>query len=211
MRDRIICGNNIEVMRKLPDNSVDLVMTSPPYDNIRYYKGFNMDLHGVGREIHRVLKDGGICVMVIQDGTKDFGKSLTSFRTIVDWCDSFKFKLFETAIYKKHGVAGAWWSKRFRVDHEYIPIFLKGKRPQYFNKDGSKLKHEHPATFPNMLPYDVIECFCPEGGTVLDPFNGSGTTCVAAKSLNRNFIGIDVSEEYCKIARERIETEIITR
>ena len=77
--------------------------------------------------------------------------------------------------------------------------------------DGSKLKHEHPATFPNMLPYDVIECFCPEGGTVLDPFNGSGTTCVAAKSLNRNFIGIDVSEEYCKIARERIETEIITR
>ena len=69
MRDRIICGNNIEVMRKLPDNSVDLVMTSPPYDNIRDYKGFNMDLHGVGREIHRVHKDGGICVMVIQDGT----------------------------------------------------------------------------------------------------------------------------------------------
>tara|TARA_Y100000034_G_C6875037_1_gene400043 strand:- start:483 stop:1289 length:807 start_codon:yes stop_codon:yes gene_type:complete len=259
--NNIICGDNIEVMRAIPENSIDLVVTSPPYDNIRDYKGYNMDLHNVGHQVHRVLKEGGVCVMIIQDGTKNFGKSLTSFRTIVDWCDSFGFKLFETVIYKKHGVAGAWWSKRFRVDHEYIPIFLKGKRPQYFNKeplkipsihggktltgcatrltngktlkakkvtinklkcrgtlwdyttcgDGSKLKHKHPATFPNMLPYDIIECFCPEDGIVLDPFNGSGTTCVAARSLNRNYVGIESSREYCDIAIERLSTEEINR
>jgi len=81
--------------------------------------------------------------MVIQDQTKNFGKSLTSFKTIVDWCDSFGFKLFETVIYRKYGAEGAWWNKRFRVDHEYVPIFLKGERPQYFNKEHLKIPSKH--------------------------------------------------------------------
>ena len=74
--NKIICGDNIEVMKTLPDNSVDLIVTSPPYDNVRDYEGFNLDLHAVGEQAHRVLKDGGMCVMVIQDGTKNFGKTL---------------------------------------------------------------------------------------------------------------------------------------
>jgi hypothetical protein len=65
--------------------------------------------------------------MVIQDSTKDFAKSLTSFRTIVDWCDNIGFRLFECNIYNRQGTEGAWWKQRFRVDHEYMPIFLKGK------------------------------------------------------------------------------------
>ena len=77
--------------------------------------------------------------------------------------------------------------------------------------DGSKLKHKHPATYPNLLPYDLIDCFCPPDGIVLDPFNGSGTTIVAAKSLGRNYIGIDISKEYCDIAEERLKTESIFR
>ncbi len=195
--------------------------------------------------------------MVIQDQTKNFGKSLTSFRTIVDWCDSFGFKLFETVIYRKYGAEGAWWNKRFRVDHEYIPIFLKGERPRYFNKehlkipskhggktmtgggtrltngiriatrsikinpmkcrgtiweyltagDGSRLKHQHPATFPNQLPYDFINCFTPKHGVVLDPFVGSGTTTVAAKNLGHRYIGIDIAPEYCAIAEKRMQEE----
>ena len=255
--DKIICGDAVEIMKKFPSNSVDIVVTSPPYDDIRDYKGFAFDLHAAGREIHRVLKDGGVAVMVIQDQTKNFGKTLTSFRTILDWCDNLGFKLFETVIYRKYGAEGAWWNKRFRVDHEYIPVFLKGERPAYFNKehlkipskhggktmtgggtrltngiriatraitinpkkcrgtiweyltagDGSRLKHEHPATFPNQLPYDFIRCFCPEGGVVLDPFVGSGTTTVAAKNLKRQYIGIDVAPEYCDIAEKRMKLE----
>jgi len=255
--NKIICGDAVEVMKKIPSNSIDIVVTSPPYDAVRDYKGFSIDLHATGKEIYRVLKDGGIAAMVIQDQTKNFGKSLTSFRTIVDWCDSFGFKLFETVIYRKYGAEGAWWAKRFRVDHEYIPIFLKGERPQYFNKedlkipskhggktltgggtrltngkridtkpikinkmkcrgtiwdyltagDGSRLKHRHPATFPNQLPYDFINCFTPKGGVVLDPFVGSGTTIVAAKNLGHHYIGIDVAKEYCEIARQRIKEE----
>lgn len=253
----IQCLDCVEAMRKLPDNSIDLVVTSPPYDGIRKYKGFNYDLHATGKEIKRVLKEGGIAVMVIQDQTRNFGKSLTSFRTIVDWVDSHGFKLFETVIYRKYGAEGAWWNKRFRVDHEYIPVFLKGERPQYFNKDflkipskhggktmtgggtrltngvriatrsitinlmkcrgtiweymtagdGTRLKHEHPATFPDKLPYDFIQCFCPKNGIVLDPYVGSGTTALAAIQLERNYIGFDISEEYCDLARKRIGEE----
>jgi DNA modification methylase len=260
--DKIICGDVVDVMSHMPDNSVDIVITSPPYDAVRdYKKGYPLDLHGAGREIHRVLKDGGVAVMVIQDQTKNFGKSLTSFRTIIDWCDSFGFKLFETVIYRKYGAEGAWWNKRFRVDHEYIPIFLKGERPAYFNKehlkipskwggktltgggtrltngvriptrsikinplkcrgtiweymtagDGSRLKHQHPATFPDQLPYDFIECFAPPGGVVLDPFVGSGTATLAAKNLGYKYIGIDVAPEYCELATRRMKDEYAPR
>lgn len=255
--NKIICGDAIEVMKKFPSNSVDIVVTSPPYDAVRDYKGFSLDLHSAGKEIYRILKDGGVAVMVIQDQTKNFGKSLTSFKTIIDWCDSFGFKLFETIIYRKYGAEGAWWNKRFRVDHEYIPIFLKGERPQHFNKehlkipskhggktmtgggtrltngiriatrsikinpmkcrgtiweyltagDGSRLKHQHPATFPNQLPYDFISCFAPKNGIVLDPFVGSGTTTVAAKNLGYKYIGIDIAPEYCTITEKRIKEE----
>lgn len=256
--NQIICGDAVEELQKIPNNSIDLVLTSPPYDEIRTYNGHNkFNLHATGKEIYRVLKDGGIAVMVIQDQTKNFGKTLTSFRTIVDWCDNVGFKLFECVIYRKYGAEGAWWNKRFRVDHEYMPIFLKGERPQYFNKeplkipskhagktmrgggtrltngiridtrritinpmkcrgtiweyltagDGSRLKHLHPATFPNQLPYDFIQCFCPPEGIVLDPFMGSGTTTVAAKNLGREYIGIDISKEYCDIAEKRMKEE----
>lgn len=255
--NEIICGDAVSELKKFPSNSIDLVVMSPPYDGIRKYNGFSFDLHATGKEIYRVLKEGGIAVMVIQDQTKDFGKSLTSFRTIVDWVDNIGFKLFETVIYRKYGAEGAWWNKRFRVDHEYMPIFLKGVRPQYFNKeplkipsihggktmtgggtrltngiriatrpikinpmkcrgtiweymtagDGTRLKHQHPATFPDRLPYDFIQCYCPQKGIVLDPFIGSGTTALSAIQLERNYIGIDISEDYCKLARKRIKEE----
>lgn len=257
LSSKIICGDAVSEMARMPECSVDLVMTSPPYDNIRDYKGFDFDINAVGREMHRVIKDGGVAVVVMQDQTKNFGKSLTTFRMAIDWCDHIGFKLFETLIYAKCGAEGAWWSKRFRVDHEYMHIFLKGARPRYFNKDpvkipakhggktmtgggtrltngkrintrpitinkmkcpgtiwpyltagdGSRLKHKHPATFPNRLPYDFINCFCAPGGMVLDPFMGSGTTLVAARNLGRAYIGVDIAEEYCEIARMRLRAE----
>ena len=257
----IICQDNVSFLKTLPDSCIDMVVMSPPYDNLRDYNGYDLNLHGLGVELLRVLKDGGICVMVIQDATKDGAKTLTSFRTIVDWCDNIGFRLFECNIYNRQGTEGAWWKKRFRVDHEYMPIFLKGKRPQYFDKENikipskhankvmtganirtkngrtgsrkvkinptkcpgtvmtfgntcggeSKLKSQHPAVFPNMLAYDMIECFCPPDGVVLDPFNGSGTTTLAAKCLGRSYIGVDVSEEYNQIAIQRLNTEKISR
>lgn len=253
-RNRIICGDAADILKDIPIDGIDLTVTSPPYDNLRKYNGFTVDLHEVGKELYRITKPGGIVAMVIQDATSNFAKSLTSFKTIVDWCDNIGFKLFETVIYHKNGTEGAWWKNRFRVDHEYMPIFLKGERPQYFNKeplkipskhggkimtgsgnrrtdgttsktvtrqintmkcrgtvwdymmagDKNPLKRLHPATFPDKIPYDFIQCFCPPNGIVLDPFVGSGSTAVMAKKLGRDFIGIDISEEYCNLAERRL-------
>jgi len=253
----ILHGDSVEMLKTLPDNSIDLVVTSPPYDSVRDYKGgYTFDLHATGEQIKRVLKEGGMAVVVIQDQTKNFAKSVTSFRTIVDWVDNVGLRLFETVIYRKHGTEGAWWKYRFRVDHEYMPIFLKGDRPQYFDKEPLKipskhggkvmtgsgnrktdgtttktvtrpinptkcrgtvwdylmagdkdpLKRKHPAVFPDKIPYDFIQCFCPPDGVVLDPFGGCGSTAVAAKQLGRNYIVIDIAKEYCKLAEQRIAT-----
>lgn len=131
----------IEGMKLIKDSSIDLVITSPPYDNMRDYKkdSWSLDLPAVGKQVSRVLKDGGICVMVMQDQTRDGRKSLTSFSTIVDWCTNTDLGLWECCIYQRSGTPGAWWNRRFRVDHEYIPIFIKGKRPQYFDKEHMKI------------------------------------------------------------------------
>ncbi len=255
--NNIYQGDSLELLKKMPDNSIDLMIASPPYDNIRDYKGFKLELNKIGIELFRVMKNGGIVGMVMQDQTKNFGKSLTTFKTAIDWCDNAGFKLFETLIYKKYGAEGAWWNKRFRVDHEYILVFLKGERPAYFNKeplkipskhagkimtgggtrltngirietrklkinptkcrgtvweyltagDGTRLKHKHPATYPDKLPYDFIQCFCPSNGVVLDIFVGSGTTALAAIALNRSFLGFDISKEYVNLAKKRIKEE----
>lgn len=70
--------------------------------------------------------------------------------------------------------------------------------------DKNTVKRQHPAPFPDKIPYDLITAFTKEGDIVLDPMVGSGSTCVAAKILNRRYIGIDISKEYCKIAEKRI-------
>ena len=253
----IIQGDSAEVLKSIPESSIDLVVTSPPYDQIRDYNGFTLDLHAIGEQLYRVVKPGGVVAMVIQDSTKNFAKTLTSFRTIVDWCDNVGFKMFETVIYHKNGTEGAWWTHRFRVDHEYMPIFFKGDRPSYFNKeplkipskwggrvmtgsgnrrtsgettktvtrpinlmkcrgtvwdymmagDKNPLKRKHPAVFPDKIPFDFIQCFCPPGGVVLDPFLGCGSTAVTAKGLGRNYIGIDISAQYCALAEERVKID----
>ena len=253
--NKIICGDNLDILSTYDENTFDLTVFSPPYDNLRDYNGYSFDMHKLGKELFRVTKDGGIVVMVIQDQTSDGWKSLTSFRTIVDWCDIIGFGLFECNIYKKQGKDGAWWSKRFRVDHEYIPIFVKGRRPNFFDKtsvkipskhggktltgganrekdgttgkskqfvinklkcpgtifdysnggDKNKVKRQHPAAFPDKIPYDFIQIFTEVGGLVLDPMCGSGSTCIASKVLNRKYIGIDISQEYCDISNNRID------
>lgn len=143
--NKCYAGNNLELIKAVDDNSIDLCLFSPPYDGIRdYNKGeWLIDLPLLGKEISRVLKDGAMCVMVIQDQTKDGRKSGTSFRTIIDWIDNTDLDLWECCIYHRDGKPGAWWNKRFRVDHEYIPIFIKGKRPQYFNKEMLKIPAKH--------------------------------------------------------------------
>lgn len=131
-----------DMLDQIDDQSIDLTIFSPPYDNIRDYHKFPFDLNLIGEKLFSKTKDGGIAVCLIQDGTKDFCKSGTSFRTAVSWMNS-GWKLFETLIYHRHGRPGAWWNKRFRVDHEYIFVFFKGDKPKFFDKEHLKIPAKH--------------------------------------------------------------------
>lgn len=254
--NKIICGDAVKVLHSFQENTVDLTVFSPPYDNLRDYNGFTFDLHSLGTELYRVTKPGGIAAVVIQDQTVNGTKTLTSFRMILDWCDNVGWGLFECCIYKKNGKDGAWWKRRFRVDHEYIPIFVKGNRAKQFDKEEIKipckhagkkvtgganrdkngltqaarpmvintlkcpgtvwdhsnggdkvhLKRQHPATFPDKIPSDLIKTFTKSGDLVVDPMVGSGSTAIAAQILGRQYIGIDISKDYCELARRRIST-----
>lgn len=144
MKDsQIICGDAVAELKNFSDAVFDLTVFSPPYDQLRDYEGYTLDLHALGAELFRVTKDGGVVVMVIQDQTCNGKKTLTSFRTILDWCDNIGFGLFECNIYQKQGKDGAWWSRRFRVDHEYMPVFVKGDKPKHFDKTPVKIPSKH--------------------------------------------------------------------
>lgn len=143
MSYKLILGKSEDKLTEISDSSVDLIVTSPPYDSIRDYNGYSLDLNEIGKQCYRVMKDGSILAMVIADGTKNFGKSITVARTIVSYVDMIGFKLFEDVIYHRHGRPGAWWNKRFRVDHEHILLFLKGDRPKHFDKEPLKIDAIH--------------------------------------------------------------------
>ena len=261
-RNVILRGDCLAVLPALADETVDLTVFSPPYDGIRDYKNnWSLDFGRLGEELLRVTVPGGVCAVVIGDGTKNFAKSLTTFRLAVDWCDNRGWKLFECCIYQRAGNPGAWWKQRFRVDHEYILIFFKGERLRAFDKEhlmvpskhagkmysgtdrltsggfktitpkavnpfkcrgtiwqyvtsnaeGNRLKLTHPATYPDRLAEDLIRCFSRPGDLVLDPFLGSGTTAVMARKAGRDFVGIEISDEYAVIAAQRLEKEDVNR
>ena len=256
LKDTILHGDCLALLPQLPDESISFTLFSPPYDGIRDYNGdWSWDYTALGKELARITKDGGVVAVVIGDGTKNFAKSLTSFRLAVNWVDETDFRLFECCIYQRHGNPGAWWNGRFRVDHEYILLFLRGARPRVFNKEhlliaskhagktysgtdrltnggfkviapkkvndkkcrgtvwnyatsnteGNRLKMKHPATYPDALAADLLCCFSNEGDVVCDPMCGSGTTAVMAKVHARHFIGMEIDENYCKLAQERLK------
>ena len=78
--NKIICGDCLEVMKGIPDKSVDMVLTSPPYDNLRDYQGYTFNFEGIAKELFRIIKDGGVCVWVVGDATVDGSETGTSFK-----------------------------------------------------------------------------------------------------------------------------------
>lgn len=143
MSSMIHCGDNIPFVQSLPQSSIHLTVTSPPYDGIRDYNGtWSIDLPCLGKELFDVTVDGGIAAVVIQDGTKDGAKTGTTARMICAWLDA-GWRLWETLIWERPGQPGAWWNNRFRVDHEFVVVFLKGHRPRFFDKEPLKIPAIH--------------------------------------------------------------------
>jgi len=147
-------GDCLPLLARLPDNSIDLTVTSPPYDHLRHYDTPTpLDLTALGQQLLRVTREGGICAFVIGDSARHYAKSLTSFRLAVSWCDALGWRLFECCLYHRHGTPGPWWRTRFRVDHEFILLLLKGDRPRAFHKEALYVPSKHAGERVSYRPY----------------------------------------------------------
>jgi len=254
-KDFIFNSDCVLAMGAMPDGVVDLVVTSPPYDEIYrsaddYESDF--DFEGIADNLYDVVKEGGVVVWVVKDQVKDGSETGNSFRQALYFKD-IGFNLHDTMVYQREEFPFPEQNRYYQT-FEYMFVFSKGA-PKTFNPlkvrtkgyspsesstqrndDGSvsRMKYEqgkcyrtrsnvwvygtgynkstndevafdHPAIFPEKLARDHILSWSDEGDLVFDPMCGSGTTCKMAKKMGRHYIGIDISKEYCEIARERLE------
>ena len=239
-------------MKNIPDNSIDLTVTSPPYDNLRTYNdSLEWGEHvwkPIIQELYRITKDGGVVVWVVGDATIKGSETGTSFKQAL-YAKEIGFNLHDTMIWQKPNPIPTQ-STRYQQEFEYMFVFSKQK-PKTFNpikvkskkagvivkkhrakKDNHTYNNEgfyrvqgekiagnifsisntkgngHPAIFPEQLANDHIISWSNENDIVFDPFMGSGTTAKMAIINKRNWIGSEISEEYCKIIERRITTAL---
>ena len=122
----ILCGDCVEIMRKMDDACIDLTVTSPPYDNLRTYNGYCFDFENVAKELYRVTKNGGVVVWVVGDATIKGSETGTSFRQALYFMEC-GFNLHDTMIYQKNGTGACGSNKCYWQTFEYMFVFSKGK------------------------------------------------------------------------------------
>lgn len=257
-------GDCLELMKDIPDGSIDLTVTSPPYDNLRSYNG-NISqwsfekFKEIAKELYRVTANGGVVVWIVGDATIKGSETGTSFKQAL-WFIECGFNLHDTMIWEKTGMIPT--QDRYYNIFEYMFVFSKGKpKAMNFiedkpNVNGGKLQKKdtcinkgknskgnsyfvrkefgrrtniwripigrnpetkrHPAPFPEQLAKDHILTWSNPEDTVFDPFMGSGTAGKMSILNSRNFIGMELENNYFEIAKERIakakeEHEILIR
>jgi len=240
--DKIITGDSEAILREVPDNSIDIIFTSPPYNfGLSYDK--NHDAHNwedyfeklfkVFKECIRVVKYGGRIVVNLQPLFSDY---IPSHHIISNFFMSEKLIwkgeiMWEKNNYNcKYTAWGSWKSPSnpyLKYTWEFIEVFCKGDLKKTGSKNNidieakefkkwvvgkwsiapeRKMKeYGHPAMFPEELVERVLKLFSYKEDIVLDPFNGVGTTSVVAHKLGRRYLGIDISDDYCKTARQRLK------
>jgi site-specific DNA-methyltransferase (adenine-specific) len=122
--NKVICGDCLEVMKDIPDKSIDLVLTSPPYDNLRDYNGYSFDFEGIAKELFRIVKEGGIIVWIVGDATINGSETGTSFKQAL-YFKEIGFNLHDTMIYQKNSYPFPPSNRYFGV-MEYMFVFSKG-------------------------------------------------------------------------------------
>ena len=123
-------GDCLEVMKAIQDKSIDLTITSPPYDNLRTYKGYSFDFEGIAKELYRVTKNGGVVIWVVGDATVNGSETGTSFKQAL-YFKEIGFNLHDTMIWKKPNFANPS-TNRYHQTFEYMFVLSKGK-PKVFN------------------------------------------------------------------------------
>ena len=251
VKEGFFVGDCIEFMSNMGEGVIDLTVTSPPYDNLRDYKGYSFDFENIAKQLYRVTKPGGIVVWVVGDKING-GRTLTSFRQGL-FFQEIGFQMHDIMIYQKKNTP-FMRSNAYTNCYEFMFVLSRGK-PNTFNplktktarhgmemlvhnkkSDGinkkvlkelkkektrtniwsyavgyggtttDKIAFKHPAVFPEKLAEEHILSWTNPEDVVFDPMCGSGTTGKMALIHRRRFIGVDISEEYIAIAKERIET-----
>jgi len=237
--DRIYCSS-AENMAELPDNSIHLMVTSPPYNVGKEYDAdlsqqeYITFLERVWAEVFRLLVPGGrACINVANLGRRPY---LPLHSWITSSMLHIGFLMRGEAIWNKAASAspstawGSWKSATnptLRDVHEYILIFSKGsfKRQNPLQRESTISDEEfleftksvwtfpaepaskvgHPAPFPLVLPYRLIQLYSFKNEVVLDPFMGSGQSAIAALKAGRHFVGYEINPEYVSLAQTRIQ------
>lgn len=137
--DKIYCGDSEELLKEIDDNSIDLIVTSPPYDNLRHYNNtcencWNKDkFEAIAKELSRVLKDGGVLIWNVDDKTEDGGKSGTSMRQALFFMDECGLKLNDYMFWRKLNPMPQVKQPRYTKRIEFMFCFVKGNKPNTFN------------------------------------------------------------------------------
>lgn len=241
--NKIICGDSEEILKQFPENSIDIIITSPPYNFGLEYKDdkksdalrweeYLKKLNAIWKECVKVLKPGGRLCVNIQPLFSDYipthhliSKQLLDLGLL--WKGEI---LWDKHNYNcKYTAWGSWKSPSMpylKYTWEFIEIFCKETHKkigdpknidiaaEQFKKwvyarwdiapERNMKRYNHPAMFPEELVARLLKLFSYKNDIVLDPFNGVGTATVMAKRLNRRFIGIDISKEYCDTAIRRL-------
>jgi site-specific DNA-methyltransferase (adenine-specific) len=230
--NKIYCGDCLEVMKDIPDNSVDCIITSPPYNkhsanrkcgktdswqkaNIDY-GDFKDDLpeeqyqeqqKQLIREMVRVIKPNGSIFYNHKARIKNHRAILPT-----EWLGEFNIR--QVLIWDRTNCMQLSPIRWFPTT-EYIYWITKGQvQPKFYKRSKHQLEvirippkpmKDHPAPFPEELVETLMLNTTDENDIVLDPYMGSGTVAVVAKKNNRNYIGIEISPDYCKIAEARLK------
>jgi DNA modification methylase len=246
--NKIYNENCLDTMARMPNSFIDLTVTSPPYDNLRTYKGYDFDFESIANELYRVTKKGGVVVWVVGDATIKGSETGTSFKQAL-YAMECGFNLGDTMIWQKSNPFNFGSNNFYQQSFEYMFVFTKGKikttnliRDRVNNSGGLQFKQtrrsktdfmeyddklvripkmgkrrnifsmptqsnkSHPAIFPEQLANDHIISWSNEGDLVYDPFMGSGTTAKMSILNNRNYIGSEISKEYCEITEQRLNS-----
>ena len=220
--NKVIQGDCLEVMKDIPDNSIDMILTDPPYGIKQAEWDKHLPIDWV-EDIIRVIKNTGSFYI--------FGDSLTLSKLQIAWENKINWKGRATWIYE----SGPRNSKNWTSKHEDCLYYFGENHESSIPKEKSKYqdkrwgdyryigdvwkfdrilgnnnkRFEHPTQKPIELIKMIVIASSKENDIVLDPFLGSGTTAVACQNLKRNFIGIEISPEYCKIAEERLKQQTL--
>jgi len=192
MIDIIYNENCLNTMPRMPDNFIDLTVTSPPYDNLRDYKGYSFDFESIAKELFRVTKLGGVVVWVVGDATIKGSETGTSFRQAL-YFKEIGFHLHDTMIYSKKYPVPSGPRKRYWQQFEYMFVLTKSN-PTTFNAIQEKCKQT------GRIPYSKFRY--PDGSTKLQ----NSIKPVKETKVKGNVWLYDVG--YMKSTRDKIAFQI---